>query len=102
MQMEGSRISTYHGFCHSVIREDGNRLHLRREFEIIDESEQEKIFRQIYEDLGLTLKDGELADLNRSLSIYKSNAHYIQWFEGLNTRSYQENLLAFDGELNKT
>lgn len=101
MQMEGSRISTYHGFCHSVIREDGNRLHLRREFEIIDESEQEKIFRQIYEDLGLTLKDGELADLNRSLSIYKSNTNYIQWFEGLNTRSYQENLLAFDGELNK-
>lgn len=101
MQMEGSRISTYHGFCHGVIREDGNRLHLKKEFEIIDENEQEKIFRQIYEDLGLTLKDGELADLNRSLSVYKSNSNYIQWFEGLNTRSYQENLLAFAGQLNK-
>ena len=101
IQLEGSRISTYHGFCYGVIREDGTRLHLKKEFEIIDENEQEKIFRAIYEEKNLTLKDGELKSLNGALSLYKSNNDYIQWFEGLHSRSYQENLLAFDGELNR-
>lgn len=39
IQLEGSRINTYHGFCYGVIREDGARLHLKKEFEIIDENE---------------------------------------------------------------
>lgn len=101
IQLEGSRINTYHGFCYGVIREDGARLHLKKEFEIIDENEQEKIFRAIYEEKSFTLKDGELKALNLALVRYKSLRDYIQWFEGLNNRSYQENLLAFDGELNR-
>ena len=45
--LEGALISTYHGFCYKVIREDAHRLHLKKEFEIIDDNKLEKTFRDI-------------------------------------------------------
>ena len=32
--LEGALISTYHGFCYKVIREDAHRLYLKKEFNI--------------------------------------------------------------------
>lgn len=73
-QAEGSRISTYQGFCHSILQEDIYRLHFDSGYGVIDEEKQEKIIREIYEDLNLKLKDGELREIKAKIANYKSDS----------------------------
>lgn len=97
--LEGALISTYHGFCYKVIREDAHRLHLKKEFEIIDDNKLEKTFRDIYKDLNLTIKDGELKSLQMALFQYKSNFPYVTKMTGLSNYTYAENVLNFNHQL---
>lgn len=97
--LEGALISTYHGFCYKVIREDAHRLHLKKEFEIIDDNKLEKTFRDIYKDLNLTIKDGELKNLQRALFEYKSKFRYVTKMTGLSNCTYAENVLNFNHQL---
>ena len=97
--LEGALISTYHGFCYKVIREDAHRLHLKKEFEIIDDNKLEKTFRDIYKDLNLTIKDGELKFLQKALFQYKSNVLYVTIMTGLSNYTYSENVINFNNQL---
>lgn len=97
--LEGALISTYHGFCYKVIREDAHRLHLKKEFEIIDDNKLEKTFRDIYKDLNLTIKDGELKYLQKALFEYKSKFSYVTKMTGLSNCTYAENVLNFNHQL---
>ena len=97
--LEGALISTYHGFCYKVIREDAHRLHLKKEFEIIDDNKLEKTFRDIYKELKLTIKDGELKLLQKALFLYKSTTSYVHKMTGLSQYTYAENVLNFNNQL---
>ncbi len=98
-QAESSRISTYHGFCHSVIREDGHRMHLTNEFGVLGESEQEKLLRQIYKEQHFTIKDGEMKKINHVFGYYKSRRDYVRFFDGMHSRTFDDNVNLFTDHL---
>jgi DNA helicase-2/ATP-dependent DNA helicase PcrA len=102
LQTEGSRISTYQGFCHSVLQEDIYRLHFNSAYGIIGEDDQEKIIREIYQDLKLKLKDGELKKIKDDIFKYKSRpltslikAYVPELTLNSSSYSYQENVNRF-------
>lgn len=95
VQAESSRISTYHGFCHSVIKEDGHRMHLKKEFGVLGESEQEKLLRQIYKKQGYTIKDGEMKKINNAFGFYKSRRGYVGFFDGMHARTFNDSVKLF-------
>lgn len=99
LQAEGSRISTYHGFCHSVIKEDGHRMHLKKEFNVLGESEQEKLLRKIYREQLLTIKDGEMKKINHVFGYYKSRRDYVRFFDGMHSRTFDDNVSLFSDHL---
>jgi DNA helicase-2/ATP-dependent DNA helicase PcrA len=104
-QAEGSRISTYQGFCHSVLKEDIYRLHFNSEYGIIGEDDQEDMIRKIYADLKLQLKDGELSQVKKQIASYKSR-NFLSLIKDyvpeitLNSSgySYEENVIRFSSE----
>lgn len=50
-----SLITTYHGFCVRVLREDAGRLFYPQNFRILDEGDQKKILEEIYSELEIKL-----------------------------------------------
>lgn len=51
-------ITTYHGFCLRVLKDDINHLYYPKKFIILDEEDQKAIIRDIYEELNLDLGYG--------------------------------------------
>ena len=51
-----SYITTYHGFCVRVLREDINKIKYPKNFIIMDVEDQKTVLRSIYNDLGITSK----------------------------------------------
>ena len=52
-----SRVSTFHGFCNTVLREDISRLCYPANFTIMDEDDQKLLIREIFSELGLSSRD---------------------------------------------
>ncbi len=52
---DNSLITTYHGFCVRVLREDIHRLLYPQSFTILDESDQRKILSDIYGEMDLKM-----------------------------------------------
>jgi DNA helicase II / ATP-dependent DNA helicase PcrA len=50
----GCRISTFHSFCVRVLRRDGPRIGLKREFVIFDDGDQLGLMREILRDLNVS------------------------------------------------
>jgi DNA helicase-2/ATP-dependent DNA helicase PcrA len=51
-----SYITTYHGFCVRVLREEINKIKYPKNFIIMDVEDQKTVLRQVYNELGLTSK----------------------------------------------
>ena len=51
-----SYITTYHGFCVRVLREDINKIKYPKNFIIMDVEDQKTVLRSIYNELGITSK----------------------------------------------
>ena len=49
-------ISTFHGFCVSVLQEDGNAVAYPKSFLVLDNSDIDAMLKIIYEERGLTLR----------------------------------------------
>ncbi len=71
-------ITTYHGFCVRVLREDIHRLFYPKNFVIMDVEDQKAVLREIFEDLGLKLNDKTFKRLLDKIGILKGNTHYVQ------------------------
>lgn len=71
-------ITTYHGFCVRVLREDIFHLKYPKRFIILDEEDQKEILREIYEELGLNITYNTFNELLRAISFYKSNPNYVR------------------------
>ena len=50
-------INTFHGFCVSVLQEDGHALQYPKSFLVLDNSDIDDMLRVVYAERGLTLRD---------------------------------------------
>lgn len=70
-------ITTYHGFCVRVLREDIHHLYYPKNFVILDVEDQKAILREIYEELGLKLKDNSFSKILRMIGFRKADTGYV-------------------------
>ena len=64
-------INTFHGFCVSVLQEDGYAVGYPKNFLVLDNSDIDSMLGIIYEEHGLTLRDKTFADARDMIEIQK-------------------------------
>src|SRR5690606_4531277 len=74
-----SLITTYHGFCVKVIREDVNKIGYPKDFLIIDTEDQKTILREVYNELGITAKNQTFKESLRFISKRKESGKYLSY-----------------------
>ena len=80
------RITTFHGFCVGLLKEDCHVVRYPTTFIVLDEEDKESILRTVFEDLGITSRDMTIKDA----------AEYIGWRKG--GRGYVKTLIDPDPE----
>lgn len=75
-------ITTYHGFCVRVLREDISHLRYPKNFLILDEEDQKMILREVYEELGLTIEYNTFNHMLKTIGVYKLNPSYVRGITG--------------------
>ncbi len=75
------RITTFHGFCVGLLKEDCHVVEYPSTFLVLDEEDKEAMLRRVFEDLGVT---------GRDLTI-KDAVDYIGWRKG--GRGYVKTLI---------
>ncbi|SFK22538.1 DNA helicase-2 / ATP-dependent DNA helicase PcrA [Halobacillus dabanensis] len=71
-------ITTYHGFCVRVLREDIHRLFYPKNFVILDVEDQKILLREIFEDMELKMNDKTFKRILDRIGVLKGNTHYVQ------------------------
>ena len=51
------RITTFHGFCVGLLKEDCHVVQYPATFIVLDEEDKEALLRTVFEDLGITSRD---------------------------------------------
>ncbi|MBE6724263.1 MAG: AAA family ATPase [Ruminococcaceae bacterium] len=72
-----SLITTYHGFCVRVLREDIHRLMWPKSFAILDESDQRRILSEIYAEMEIKMDRATFEKILDSVHRLKSNEDYV-------------------------
>ena len=75
------RITTFHGFCVGLLKEDCHAVQYPKTFLVLDEEDKEAMLKSVFEDLGIT---------SRELTI-KDAVDYIGWRKG--GRGYVKTLI---------
>lgn len=73
-------ISTFHGFCVSVLQEDSSAVQYPKSFLVLDNSDIDSMLKIIYEERGLTLRDmtfSNARDMIEILKILKRPDYYL-------------------------
>ncbi|MGV2620498.1 UNVERIFIED_CONTAM: UvrD-helicase domain-containing protein [Halobacillus marinus] len=71
-------ITTYHGFCVRILREDIHRLFYPKNFAILDVEDQKVLLREIFEELELKMNEKTFKRILDKIGILKGNTHYVQ------------------------
>lgn len=66
-------ISTFHGFCVSVLQEESNAVAYPKSFLVLDNSDIDAMLRLIYEERGLTLRHMTFANARDMIEIRKGS-----------------------------
>ena len=74
---DNSLITTYHGFCVRVLREDIHRLFYPKSFTILDESDQRRLLSEIYSELEIKLDRATFEKILGSVHRLKSDEGYV-------------------------
>ena len=64
-------ISTFHGFCVSVLQEDSNAVQYPKSFLVLDNSDIDSMLQIIYEERGLTLRQMTFSNARDMIEIRK-------------------------------
>tara|TARA_R110002050_G_scaffold992_1_gene6804 strand:- start:1821 stop:3998 length:2178 start_codon:yes stop_codon:yes gene_type:complete len=74
-----SLITTYHGFCVRVLREDINKLQYPKGFIIMDVEDQKTVLREVFKELGLSSKTFTFKQILRNISYQKASLEYLEY-----------------------
>ena len=72
-------ITTYHGFCVKVLREDINKIQYPKQFVIMDVEDQKTVLREVYEDMGINSKNCSHKQAIKHIGILKDSTNYIDY-----------------------
>ena len=75
---DNSLITTYHGFCVRVLREDIFRLFYPQSFVILDESDQKKLLAEIYGEMDLKMDRATFEKILDLVHRLKSDDGYVE------------------------
>ena len=65
-------INTFHGFCVSVLQQDGHALQLPKSFLVLDNADIDAMLAVVYEERGLTLRDMTYAAARDRIEMLKT------------------------------
>ncbi len=73
-------INTFHGFCVSILQEDGHAAQYPKSFLVLDNADIDAMLQILYEERGLTLRDmtfGKARDMIEIRKLEKEPAYYL-------------------------
>lgn len=76
-EFETNLISTYHGFCNRILREEAEKLHLDKGFQILTTSQQKGILNDIYDKLNFEKENLSLDKMLKKIADYKKDGNYV-------------------------
>jgi DNA helicase-2/ATP-dependent DNA helicase PcrA len=78
-QVDLSLITTYHGFCVQVLREEINKIQYPNRFVIMDIEDQKTILREVFSELAFDSKVFTFKQVIRAISRIKSEQKYLNF-----------------------
>ena len=72
------RITTFHGFCVGLLKEDCHVIGYPTTFIVLDEEDKESILRTVFEDLGITSRDMTIKDAVDYIGWRKGGRGYVK------------------------
>jgi DNA helicase II / ATP-dependent DNA helicase PcrA len=89
-QVNGLTVGTFHAFCARVLRRDGERIGIERDFTIYDDADQINTMKQALRDLNLDAKQYGPRTILSTISAAKSNGVTASEFAGLASSYWEE------------
>ncbi|MBV7275371.1 UvrD-helicase domain-containing protein [Clostridium sp. PL3] len=86
-------VSTFHGFCVTILREDIHVLHYPKNFIVIDTEDANSILQTIYQDMGINSRNFTFDMAKNSISFRKSNMNYLENILSLDNNELKEKCL---------
>jgi len=72
-------LTTYHGFCVKVLREDINKIQYPKQFVIMDIEDQKTALKDIYEELNINSKICSYKQAIKHIEYLKNSTNYIDF-----------------------
>ena len=72
------RITTFHGFCVGLLKEDCHVIQYPSTFIVLDEEDKEAMLKTVFEDLGITSRDMTIKDAVDHIGWRKGGRGYVQ------------------------
>ena len=72
------RITTFHGFCVGLLKEDCHIIGYPTTFIVLDEEDKEAMLKTVFEDLGITSKDMTIKDAVDHIGWRKGGRGYVK------------------------
>ena len=72
------RITTFHGFCVGLLKEDCHVIGYPTTFIVLDEEDKEALLKTVFEDLGITSKDLTIREAVDHIGWRKGGRGYVQ------------------------
>ena len=76
------RITTFHGFCVGLLKEDCHVVRYPSTFIVLDEEDKESILRRVFEDLGITGRDLTIKEAVDHIGWRKGGRGYVSTLIG--------------------
>ena len=72
------RITTFHGFCVGLLKEDCHVVRYPTTFIVLDEEDKESVLKRVFEDLGITSRDLTIKDAIDHIGWRKGGRGYVK------------------------
>lgn len=76
------RITTFHGFCVGLLKEDCHAVQYPTTFIVLDEEDKEAMLRTVFEDLGITSRDLTIKEAIDHIGWRKGGRGYVKTLIG--------------------
>ena len=76
------RITTFHGFCVGLLKEDCHVVQYPSTFIVLDEEDKESILRRVFEDLGITSREMTVKEAVDHIGWRKGGRGYVKTLIG--------------------